>query len=64
MEQTLILCNKNGGSPFYIACEIGHDSTVQLFLSNRADINFCDKDEASPPYTGCRNGHDSTVQPL
>ncbi|XP_062612944.1 ankyrin-1-like [Saccostrea cucullata] len=58
------LCNKNGASPLYIACQNGHDSTVQLLLNNGADINLCDNDGFSPLLVAGKNGHDSTVQLL
>ncbi|XP_065924639.1 uncharacterized protein [Magallana gigas] len=40
------------------------DITVQLLLSNGADINLCKEGGASPLYIACKNGHDSTVQLL
>nr|XP_034330656.1 uncharacterized protein LOC105344498 isoform X23 [Crassostrea gigas]XP_034330657.1 uncharacterized protein LOC105344498 isoform X23 [Crassostrea gigas] len=40
------------------------DKTVQLLLSNGADINLCKKDGTSPLFIACQNGHDSTVQLL
>ncbi|XP_062579236.1 uncharacterized protein LOC134241175 [Saccostrea cucullata] len=51
-------------TPLYIACQNGHESTLQLLLNNGADINLCKNDGASPLYIACQNGHDSTVQPL
>eukprot|EP00105_Crassostrea_gigas_P036826 XP_019920974.1 PREDICTED: uncharacterized protein LOC105323896 [Crassostrea gigas] len=40
------------------------DKTVQLLLSNGADINLCNEDGYSPLYIACQTGHDSTVQLL
>nr|XP_034330634.1 uncharacterized protein LOC105344498 isoform X7 [Crassostrea gigas] len=40
------------------------DKTVQLLLSNGADINLCNKNGATPLYIACQNGHNSTVQLL
>lgn len=40
----------------------GHDTTVQLLLSSRADINLCNVNGASPLYLAWQNGHDSTEQ--
>nr|XP_034330481.1 uncharacterized protein LOC105323896 [Crassostrea gigas] len=40
------------------------DKTVQLLLSNGADINLCNKNGATPLYIACQNGHDSTIQLL
>lgn len=39
-----------GASPLHIACQLGHDETVQLLLDHGANINLCIKDEASPLY--------------
>ncbi|XP_062585884.1 uncharacterized protein LOC134247557 [Saccostrea cucullata] len=58
------LCNNDGVSPLYIACQNGHDSTLQLLLNNGADINLCTNDGTSPLYTGCYAGHERTVQLL
>eukprot|EP00105_Crassostrea_gigas_P038197 XP_019922345.1 PREDICTED: ankyrin-1-like [Crassostrea gigas] len=58
------LCDKDGASPLYMACQNGYDRTVELLLDNGADINLCDEDGASPLYISCQNGHDSTVQLL
>ncbi|XP_052678162.1 ankyrin repeat and KH domain-containing protein mask-like [Crassostrea angulata] len=38
--------------------------TVQLLLSNGADINLCREDGASPLYIACLKGHDRTVKLL
>nr|XP_034328415.1 uncharacterized protein LOC117689960 [Crassostrea gigas] len=58
------LCDEDGASPLYKACQNEHDSIVQLLLSNGADINLCDEDGASPLYIACQNGHDYTVKLL
>eukprot|EP00105_Crassostrea_gigas_P035545 XP_019919693.1 PREDICTED: ankyrin repeat and SOCS box protein 3-like [Crassostrea gigas] len=55
---------EDGPSPLHIACQNGHDSTVQLLLSKGADINLCMEYGASPLYMACQNGHNSTVQLL
>lgn len=56
------LCPKNGASPLIIACKNGHDSIVQLLLSNGANINLCTEDGKSPLFTACVSKHESTVQ--
>ncbi|XP_062577488.1 serine/threonine-protein phosphatase 6 regulatory ankyrin repeat subunit C-like, partial [Saccostrea cucullata] len=58
------MCGIDGVTPLYIACQNGHQSTVQLLLTNSADIHLCDKDGKSPLYVACRNGHDNTVKLL
>lgn len=40
-ETNINLCIDNGANPFHIACENGHDNTVQFLLDNGADINLC-----------------------
>lgn len=52
------LCNKYGESPLHLACENEHDSTLQLLLSDTADIRSC------PPHLGSENGEDDTIQLL
>lgn len=38
--------------------------TIDLLLSNGADIDLCKENGASPLYIACQEGHDSTVQIL
>lgn len=54
----------NSGKILYIACENGHDSTVQRLLSPRANFNLRDESGDSPVHIACDNGHNSTVQLL
>lgn len=63
MDQILIYGTRTASS-FFLACFKGHVNTVQLLLSNRADINLCLDYVISPPYIACQNGFDRTVQLL
>lgn len=56
------LSEKNGGSPFHKACEIGHDSIVQHLVNNSADINLCQANWISPFLIACQNLQDNTSQ--
>lgn len=51
------LCNGDGASPLYIACEAGHEDLVKLLLYSEADINLRMKSGASPLYIACQEGH-------
>lgn len=52
------LCRNTRGNPFYIACQNGHDSTVQLILKNGAYIDICEIDKDCPLYISGNYGHD------
>lgn len=54
--------HEDGATPLFIACQNGHESTLQLLLNNGADSNLCLEDGTSPLYIACQNGHDITVQ--
>lgn len=41
-----LLCN-SGITPFYTACENGHDNIAQLLINNSADVNLCESDGES-----------------
>lgn len=58
------LCNDDGISPLFEACQKDHSSTVQLLLSKGAEINLCDEDGTSPLSIACQEGHDIIVQIL
>ena len=50
-------CNKDGRTPFWVACSNGHENTVQRLIVNGADVNFCDKTGISPQQIASQNGH-------
>lgn len=56
------ICNEKGASPLFIACQNGHQRTVQLLLSFRADPNICENINVFP--FACQNGHDAIVSNL
>lgn len=56
------ICNEKGASPLFIACQNGHQRTVQLFLSFGADPNICENINVFP--FACQNGHDAIVNNL
>lgn len=58
------LCQNEGSSPLFLACEKGYDSTVKLLLQNRACINLCKSDKFSPLYIACQEGHVEIVKLL
>lgn len=54
----------DGASPLYIACQYGHNSTVQLLLNNGADINLCNIYGLTHLCIARQKGHDNNVQLL
>lgn len=54
------VCN-TGISPVHIACQYGHESIVQLLLSNSADIDLFNESEKNPVHKVCQYGHDIIV---
>lgn len=58
------LCNDDGISPLFVACQTDHSSTVQLLLNKGAKINLSDKERTSPLSIACHEGHDIIVQIL
>ncbi|XP_065924577.1 uncharacterized protein [Magallana gigas] len=58
------LCNEDGISPLFVACQKNHSSTVQLLLSKGAKINIIDKEKTSPLSIACHEGHNIIVQIL
>lgn len=61
-ETNINLWIDNGANPFHIACENGHDNTVQFSLDNGADINVCKIKWARPCLIGCQEGQYGIVQ--
>lgn len=51
------MCDEDGTSPLYVACENGRESTVQLLLNNGAEITLCRIAGASPLYIATINGY-------
>lgn len=54
--------HQNGTTPLHLACESGHNSTVQLLLSHGANFNACDVFGQIPFFEACYDGHVSTLQ--
>ena len=52
------LCEETGASPLYIACQNGHDSTVQLLLNNGAETGI------SPLHVACLIIHEGIAMLL
>lgn len=55
------LCNGDGATPLYIACEAGYENIVKILIYNGADINLRMKDGASPLYIACQKGQSNIV---
>lgn len=53
--------DKDGASPFYIACKKGYEIIVEHLLDKGADYNLCDNNEVSPLHVACQNGHSRTA---
>lgn len=51
-------CRNTRRSPFYKACQNGHDSTVQLIPKKCAYIDIYEKDRVSPLYISGNYGLD------
>ena len=47
------LCNNDGISPLWKACQNGHEETVQLLLKHDASVNLCNNDKVSPLWITC-----------
>ncbi|XP_052706711.1 uncharacterized protein LOC128182140 [Crassostrea angulata] len=56
-----ISCIVHGDGPLFLACQNGYESTVNLLLRKRPNVNACTNDGSSPLYIACQNGHDGTV---
>lgn len=64
-EENINICDKNGASSLFKACEFGHVNIVQLLIEkHHADINVCTEDGNSPLHVACEKGHDHIVQVL
>ena len=52
-------------TPFFMACQNGHQSVVSLLLADpRVDPNKPKNDGATPFFMACQNGHQSVVSLL
>ena len=52
-----------GATPFYIACQEGHQELVSLLLDDmRVDVNKPQKDQCIPLWSASHNGHLPIVQ--
>ena len=58
------LCTETGASPLCIACQKGHDSTVQLLLNNGAVVNLCIMKGDNPHRIARQKGYESIEQIL
>ena len=53
----------DGATPFFIACEKGHQSVVSLLLADpRVDPNKPKNDNSTPLWFASQNGHLAVVQ--
>lgn len=48
-------CEKDEAGPLYLACQDGHNSTVELLLSIGADFTLCMNDGARHVYIACHS---------
>jgi len=56
---------KEGATPFFIACEKGHQEVVSLLLAeSRIDLNKPLNDGTTPLSVACQNGHEEVVSLL
>jgi len=54
-----------GGTPFYLACQEGHQEVVTLLLADkRVDVNKLEDGNASPFSMACVDGHREVVSLL
>lgn len=58
------ICDNEGTSPLYIACQERYESTVELLLLNGADTNLLDRNKTSPLYVACQEGYENIVKLL
>lgn len=59
------LCDEGGSSPYiHVTCLNGHNSTLQVLLSNGTVINLVDGTRLSPFFVACYDRLDYSVGPL
>ena len=57
--------SNDGATPFYFACEEGHEEVVSLLLADpKIDPNKPNENEATPFFMACQGGHEEVVSLL
>ena len=52
------LCDNDGRSPLYIACENGHENTAKILVDNGSIVNLCDDENCNSLCFVCLNGYE------
>ena len=58
------IAKKNGCTPLFVACAIGHVALVRLLLDAGADKEKVKKDGFNPLFVACQEGHEEVVRML